>query len=139
MYRHFTEAQQKRALEERLSAATDRNHLHAIEWIEDEERLQSTVSLEGFTSEQVAREVEDILRKLLTHDAQIAALNTRANVERVQRLAHLVHYAADNEDDLSKTIYTTMRRRGFAELVKLLFERKSKAELRLDDHSQVRS
>ena len=136
MYKQFTE-EQSRELLQRLNGATDRTHLHAIEWIEEEERLHKSISLEGFTSAQVAREVEDVLRHLNERDAQIAALNTRANVERVQRLAHLVHYAADNEDELSNAIYTTMRKRGFVELVTRLFERKAHAELRLDDRSQL--
>lgn len=38
---------------------------------------------------------------------------------------------------MSKTIYTTMRTRGFVQLVTQLFERKARTELRLDDHSQL--
>ena len=104
---------------------------------EEEERLRKSISLEGFTSAQVAREMEHVLRHLNERDAHIVALNTRANVERVHRLMHLVQYAADNEDELSNAIYTTMRKRGFVELVKRLFERKAHAKLRLDDRSQL--
>lgn len=91
MYRNFTE-EQSRELRLRLNGASDRSRQRAIEWIDEEQRQQKSVSLEGFSGAQVAQEVEEVLRALLERDAQIAALNTRANVERVQRLAHLVQY-----------------------------------------------